>query len=262
MKTSRKTATWIEERSRLSRVDPPMPYAARLLTATVALLVATGAAFAQAPPLPPVRPPASVPAPAAPPAAGPAATPAAARQGRRARPVRDRPARQRLPELPHDADWGLRPDRRRRTPVSRPPLRPEAGKLRFEYNPPAVIEVVSDGTSVIVRDRKLATQDLYAIGQTPLKFLLKEQLDLSRDTTVLRASADGDNASVTLEDRNTLGGVSRITLTFDSKSFALKNWRIRDPQGHDTFVALSNIDTSSRPDPGKFRIDYQRDLGR
>ncbi|MET0606557.1 MAG: outer-membrane lipoprotein carrier protein LolA [Beijerinckiaceae bacterium] len=239
-----------------------MPYAARLLTATVALLVATGAAFAQAPPLPPVRPPASVPAPAAPPAAGPAATPAAARQGaaldqseivQRANAFLNS-----LTTLTGDfaQTGGDGRQYRGRLYVQKP------GKLRFEYNPPAVIEVVSDGTSVIVRDRKLATQDLYAIGQTPLKFLLKEQLDLSRDTTVLRASADGDNASVTLEDRNTLGGVSRITLTFDSKSFALKNWRIRDPQGHDTFVALSNIDTSSRPDPGKFRIDYQRDLGR
>jgi outer membrane lipoprotein-sorting protein len=136
------------------------------------------------------------------------------------------------------------------------------GKLRFEYNPPAVIEVVSDGTSVVVRDRRLATQDLYAIGQTPLKFLLKERLDLSRDTAVLRASADGDNATVLIEDKNTFGGVSRITLTFDAKSFSLKNWRIRDPQGNDTFVTLSNLDIGARPDPGKFRIEYQRDLTR
>lgn len=136
------------------------------------------------------------------------------------------------------------------------------GKLRFEYNPPAVIEVISDGTSVVVRDRKLATQDLYAIGQTPLKFLLKSRLDLSRDTTVLRTAAEGGNATVTLEDKNTFGGVSRITLTFDASTFVLKNWRIRDPQGHDTFVALSNIDASARPDSGKFVIDYQRDLAK
>jgi outer membrane lipoprotein-sorting protein len=133
------------------------------------------------------------------------------------------------------------------------------GRVRFEYADPSPIELIADGSSVVVRDRKLATQDLYAIGQTPLKFLLKPQLDLNRDTKVLQASAQGDSASVTLEDKNTLGGVSRITLTFDAKSFVLKNWRIRDPQGNDTFVALSNIDTASRPDPGKFRINYERD---
>ncbi|MBN9063439.1 MAG: outer-membrane lipoprotein carrier protein LolA [Rhizobiales bacterium] len=133
------------------------------------------------------------------------------------------------------------------------------GKLRFEYDPPAVIQVISDGTSVVVRDRKLATQDMYAIGQTPLKFLLKSQIDLSRDTSVIRVGTEGNNASLTLEDRNTFGGVSRITLNFDASSFILKSWRIRDPQGHDTFVALSNIDTSARPDANNFYIDYQRD---
>lgn len=134
------------------------------------------------------------------------------------------------------------------------------GKLRFEYDPPAVIEVISDGTSVVVRDRKLATQDLYAIGQTPLKFLLKSQIDLARDTAVVRTGSEGGNASLTLEDRNTFGGVSRITLNFDASSFILRSWRIRDPQGHDTFVALSNIDPAARPDSGKFYIEYQRDL--
>src|SRR4029079_11990009 len=35
------------------------------------------------------------------------------------------------------------------------------GKIRFDYNPPSPIELIADGSSVVVRDRKLATQDLY-----------------------------------------------------------------------------------------------------
>ena len=50
------------------------------------------------------------------------------------------------------------------------------GRLRFEYARPATLEIIADGTSVAVRDRKLATQDVYFIGQTPLKFLLKERI--------------------------------------------------------------------------------------
>ena len=53
------------------------------------------------------------------------------------------------------------------------------GKIRFEYKPPSVIEVVADGSSVVVRDRKLATQDLYPLSQTPLRYLLAERIDLS-----------------------------------------------------------------------------------
>lgn len=134
------------------------------------------------------------------------------------------------------------------------------GKMRFEYNPPAVIEVVSDGSSVVVRDRKLATQDMYTIGQTPLKFLLKDELNLAKDTKVLRASNDANAMSVAVEDKSTFGGTSRVTLVFDADGTVLKNWRVRDPQGHETFVSLSNINTNARPEPSRFKIDYQRIL--
>jgi hypothetical protein len=64
------------------------------------------------------------------------------------------------------------------------------GKIRFEYKPPSVIEVVADGSSVVVRDRRLATQDLYPLSQTPLRYLLAERLDLLRDTNVVSLDAD------------------------------------------------------------------------
>ena len=46
------------------------------------------------------------------------------------------------------------------------------GKVRFEYDPPSPIDIIADGQSVVVRDRQLATQDLYPLSQTPLRFLL------------------------------------------------------------------------------------------
>ncbi|MCV5648591.1 outer membrane lipoprotein carrier protein LolA, partial [Escherichia coli] len=39
------------------------------------------------------------------------------------------------------------------------------GKLRFEYENPSTIEVIADGSSVAVRDRRLATQDIYPLSQ-------------------------------------------------------------------------------------------------
>ena len=59
---------------------------------------------------------------------------------------------------------------------------PKPGRVRFEYNPPSPIELIADGSSVVVRDRKLATQDLYPLSQTPLRFLLADRIDLMRDT--------------------------------------------------------------------------------
>lgn len=134
------------------------------------------------------------------------------------------------------------------------------GKMRFEYRPPVTMEVVADGTSVAIRDRKLATQDLYSIGQTPLKFLLKEQMNLERDTTVTGVSTKGDILSLKLEDRSTLGGTSKITLNFDLAANELRQWVVIDPQGYETSVSLYNLDTQRRPDQKNFVIDYQRVL--
>src|ERR1700730_2540471 len=57
------------------------------------------------------------------------------------------------------------------------------GKIRFEYDPPSPIELISDGDTVAVRDRKLATQDIYPLSQKPLKFLLSDKLDLMKNTS-------------------------------------------------------------------------------
>ena len=41
------------------------------------------------------------------------------------------------------------------------------------------IDIIADGSSVVVRDRNLATQDLYPLSQTPLRYLLADRIDLA-----------------------------------------------------------------------------------
>ena len=128
------------------------------------------------------------------------------------------------------------------------------GRLRFEYDAPATLEIIADGTSVAVRDRKLATQDTYFIWQTPLKFLLNAHIDLAHDTRVLDVGTDGPTTSIAVEDSATLGGTSRIRLVFDSATFTLKQWSVVDAQNYQTTVSLSNIDNNSKPDASLFKI--------
>jgi outer membrane lipoprotein-sorting protein len=134
------------------------------------------------------------------------------------------------------------------------------GRLRFEYDPPSPLEIVADGKSVILRDRKLATQDLYALSQTPLKFLIADRIDLRRDVTIKSARLEGGLYTVVIEDKSTFGGTSRISLTFDPKVTTLRRWVVTDPQGYDTTITLSNLDSSKRLDDKLFVIDYQRVL--
>jgi outer membrane lipoprotein carrier protein LolA len=72
------------------------------------------------------------------------------------------------------------------------------GRLRFDYDQPSPLEVVADGTSVAVRDRRLSTQDLYFIAQTPLKFLLREKIDLARDLSVTDVANDPGGIRIAL----------------------------------------------------------------
>ena len=134
------------------------------------------------------------------------------------------------------------------------------GKVRFDYNPPNPIELIADGSSVVVRDRKLATQDLYPLSQTPLRFLLADHIDLMRDSNVIGVYADDVFVTVVIEERQILGGTHRLMLMFSAQDFQLKQWTITDPQGYDTTVAVYNLDTTKRPDPNMFRIDYTRNI--
>ena len=130
-----------------------------------------------------------------------------------------------------------------------------AGRVRFEYAQPATVEVVADGAQVMVRDRKLKTQDLYPIDQTPLKFLLKEKIDFEHDVKVVDVTVDDGGVAVSVEDKATFGGTSHLKLIFDPKSFKLKQWQITDPQGYETLLSLFNIDQKRTPDPALFKID-------
>ena len=130
-----------------------------------------------------------------------------------------------------------------------------AGRVRFEYAAPATLELVADGARVMVRDLKLKTQDIYAIDQTPLKFLLKEKIDFEHDVTVLDVTTDDNGVAISLEDKATFGGTSHLKLIFDPKTFKLRQWQITDPQGYETLLSLFNIDQKRTPDPALFKID-------
>ena len=121
------------------------------------------------------------------------------------------------------------------------------GQLHFAYAPPSTLEVVSDGRSVAVRDKKLGTNDVYSIRQTPLKFLVQEQVDLAKDTKIRDVQVGSDGmVTVQFEDSATLGGTSKITLRFDARSNALKQWTVLDAQGYQTTVTLSDVNLVRR----------------
>src|SRR5262249_3415153 len=134
------------------------------------------------------------------------------------------------------------------------------GRVRFEYNPPSPTELIADGSSVAIRDRRLNTQDVWPLSQTPLRFLVADRVDLLKDTAVIGASSDDTFATIVIEERQALGGTHRVMLMFGARDFQLRQWTITDPQGYDTTVALYNLDAKQKPDPSLFKIDFTRYL--
>jgi outer membrane lipoprotein-sorting protein len=134
------------------------------------------------------------------------------------------------------------------------------GKVRFQYNPPSPIDIIADGSAVVVRDRSLETSDYYPLSQTPLRYLLADRIDLLHDTDVIGVSSDDSFVTVVIEETQVMVGTNRLMIMFDAKNLQLKQWTVTDPQGLDTTVAVYNLDSAKKPDPNLFVINYQGNL--
>jgi len=132
------------------------------------------------------------------------------------------------------------------------------GKVRFDYNAPSPIDVIADGSSVAVRNRDLNTQDLWPLSQTPLRYLLAAHIDLLRDTDVVSVTSDDKYVTVVVQEKQLMVGTSRLKMMFDAKKLTLRQWTVTDPQGLQTTVGVYNLDTSEKPNPNLFVINYTR----
>lgn len=136
-------------------------------------------------------------------------------------------------------------------------LRP--GRVRFFYDAPSNLDIIADGKSVAVRDRKLNTQDIWPLQRTPLRFLLDNSIDLTSDAKVTNVDVQPDLISVTIEE-STAFGDGALTLIFDADTKELKQWNVVDSKGQETSVSIFNVTTGVAVDKDLFTIDYTRIL--
>lgn len=133
------------------------------------------------------------------------------------------------------------------------------GRLRFEYAPPAQMQVISDGRWVAVQDRKLKTTEKYPLMTTPLNMILSKDIDLLRDARILAVYPESELVTISIEQ--TSGDApGTLTLMFDPTAQELRRWTVTDVQGLDTTVALENVVRGVAIDPKMFRIIENRVL--
>ena len=132
------------------------------------------------------------------------------------------------------------------------------GRVRFEYDDPTPVLIVSDGTTVAIEDKDLETVDRVPIGSTPLGLILSPRLDVNDDVEILSVSQNTDRIGVRVSDATgELEGT--LTMVFDKTSYELLGWLAVDGNLQTTVVDLVDIETNVRVDPRLFRLNEDDD---
>jgi len=113
------------------------------------------------------------------------------------------------------------------------------GKMRFEYDPPHPVLIIANGLSLLFYDREVKQASFLPLWETPLWFLIREQVTLSEDVVVSAVEQSLGALRITLTDRE-LSEAGRITLVFSDRPLDLRKWEITDAQGVLTQVSLLN----------------------
>ena len=127
------------------------------------------------------------------------------------------------------------------------------GRLRFEYAPPNPFLVVSDGSWVVIENRKQKTTDQYPLAATPLKLLLADEINLLEQAEIKSVETNEGVSTIAVEDRNKLIP-GRLVLVFDNNRKELSQWIVEDARGKRTTISLANLEMGVDPDPSLFVV--------
>lgn len=129
----------------------------------------------------------------------------------------------------------------------------ERTRLRFEYDPPIPLTFISDGTFVGIANAELETTSQYPIGATPLRVLLRRNVDLTADANVTAVERlPGQLRVVATEDDGIAQG--ELTMVFSDPGMELRQWIIVDAQGRRTTIALRDVQEVNSLDNALFQF--------
>lgn len=132
------------------------------------------------------------------------------------------------------------------------------GRMRFDYDDPTPILIVSNGTTVAMEDSELETVDRVPIGSTPLGLILSTDLRFDEDVEVLSVLQNEDRIGVRVSDATgELEGT--LTMVLDAANYDLLGWLATDGNLQTTVVDLLDVEKNVRLDPRLFRLDDAED---
>ena len=119
------------------------------------------------------------------------------------------------------------------------------GRFRFDYNRPSRQVIISDGKYLAIQDLDLKNEDVYTLENTPFRILLRDNVDILRDSRIMAVQQSDTQIAVTLTDKNPdAPGEITVYLTAGPEP-ELAGWVTTDVQGGVTKVEVNDL---SRPD--------------
>jgi outer membrane lipoprotein-sorting protein len=134
------------------------------------------------------------------------------------------------------------------------------GRMRFEYDKPSPFLLVAGYGLVVFHDSALKQTSNFPLGSTPLSILLRENVSLSGDVTVVGMVHQPGQVQVTLQ-RTATPADGTLTLIFADNPLALRQWTVVDAQRRETHVTLYDVELGGKFDPTLFRYIDPRLLG-
>lgn len=127
------------------------------------------------------------------------------------------------------------------------------GKMRWEYNPPTPILMVSNGGTMTYFDRELAQTSYIPIEDTPAGILVKKHITLTGELAVKRLEENPGVVRITLYQPEKADN-GELTLEFSDQPLALRNLSAVDATGQETTVSFTNAVFGQPIDPALFTL--------
>lgn len=129
------------------------------------------------------------------------------------------------------------------------------GKMRWQYNPPVPVIMVSRGSFMRYIDTELDQVSDIPLQGTLAELLAQDRLDFSdKKLKILRADAQ-DNVAVISVTQRTAPDEGELTFEFEQRPLKLRNIILKDAQGEETNISLSDAEYNIKLDPALFELE-------
>lgn len=133
------------------------------------------------------------------------------------------------------------------------------GRMRFEYDPPHPVLMIATGDTLVYYDRELEEATYIPTSQTPVWFLLRDDISFDKPLSVVELKQRGNSYLLSLVETDE-PDQGTVTLQLQADPMKLLRWQIIDGQGMITQITLA--DAIFNREVGDYPFDISEFKGR